>query len=68
VQDPARERLGRLPQELRRRAPEHEKPRRQGAAVRQRAQDREQIGPSLDLVDDDQAAQESGRASIGESL
>ena len=57
VIDPARERLRRLSEQIRRRAAQHQKPRPPRAAVRQRAKDRKQIGLALHLVDDDQTAQ-----------
>ena len=55
--DPSRERLGRLPKQLRRCAPEHEKARRYGSSIREDAQDRKEIGVALNLVDDDETAQ-----------
>lgn len=55
--DAARERFRRLADEIRRGAADHQEPGRPRPAVRQHAKDGEQVGPALQLVDDDQAAQ-----------
>lgn len=48
--DPAGQRLGRLAQQHRRGAAQHQEPGGQGVAVAEDAQDREQVGPALDFV------------------
>ena len=57
VINPARERLRRLSEQIRRRAAQHQEPRPPRAAVRRHAKDRKPVGPALHLVDHDQTAQ-----------
>jgi hypothetical protein len=55
VRNSAGQRLRRLPQEVRRRAPEHEKARRGPGSIDQHAEHRKEPRPSLDLVEHHEA-------------
>jgi len=55
--EPPRQRLGGLPKQGRRRAPQDQEARANGTAIGENAKDREQVRSALDLVDDDDTPQ-----------
>jgi len=65
---PSRQRLGRLPEQVGARAAEDQKPCGQRAPVGQDAQEREEVGPALDFINDDHATQRpQGRHRLGQA-
>src|SRR5207247_6889168 len=68
VVDPARERFGPLPQQVRRRAAKHEEPDSPRTTIGEHSKGRKDLRPALNLVEDDQPTKiAEGQPRAGES-